>query len=199
MHIVFRESHGLEDAETPFDLGQTPADLIALSFSDSDLGALAAGWHRADGRLPTLRLANLVALKHPLSVDTWIEQTACEAKGILVRLIGGESYWPYGLASLQDLARRRGIALAVLPADGREDPALDAASTLPVSTLRRLAHLCDSGGAVAAQAALAQLALAAGLYAAPVAGPKSVPDSGWYRNGSVTPPPDADPDVPLAV
>jgi len=185
MHIIFRESHGLEDQETPFDLEQTPADLIALSFSDSDLGAFAAGWHRADGALPETRLANIVALKHPLSVDTWIDQTARHAKGILVRLLGGEAYWPYGLASLQDLARREGIALAVLPGDGREDPALDALSTLPVSTLRRLTHLCDQGGAVAAQAALAQLALAAGLYAAPVAGSKSVPSFGWYRNGAI--------------
>ena len=65
MHVVFRESHGLEETETPFDLGQDPADLVVLSFSDSDLGAFAAGWHRArDGagqaKLPTLRLANLV-------------------------------------------------------------------------------------------------------------------------------------------
>jgi cobaltochelatase CobN len=81
---------------------------------------------------------------------------------------------------LQDLARRQGIALAVLPADGREDAALDAYSTLPTSTLRRLSALCDAGGAVAAQAALAQLALAAGLYAGPVIGDKTVPDCGWY-------------------
>ena len=39
---------------------------------------------------------------------------------------------------------------------------------LPVSTLRRLQTLCDTGGAVAMQAALAQLSLAAGLYAGPV-------------------------------
>ncbi|WP_095588552.1 cobaltochelatase subunit CobN [Actibacterium ureilyticum] len=180
MHVVFRESHGLEETDTPQDLGQTPADLIVLSFSDSDLGAFAAGWRRADGSLPSLRLANLVALKHPLSVDTYAEQTLAGAKGVLVRLIGGESYWPYGLATLQDMARRNGIALAVLPADGRPDTRLDAVSTLPVSTLRRLQHLCDSGGAVAAQAALAQLALAAGLYAGPVAGAKTVPEAGFY-------------------
>ncbi len=180
MHVVFRESHGLGETDTPQDLGQTPADLVALSFSDSDLGAFAAGWHRANGKLPSLRLANLVALKHPLSVDTYAEQTLEGAKGILVRLIGGESYWPYGLATLQDLARRRGIALALLPADGREDPRLDALSTLPVSTLRRLQALCDAGGAVAAQAALAQLSLAAGLYAGPVLGLKSTPSHGFY-------------------
>ncbi|MVO15647.1 cobaltochelatase subunit CobN [Parasedimentitalea huanghaiensis] len=183
MHVVFRESHGLEESETPQDLGQTPADLVVLSFSDSDLGAFAAGWHRADGSLPSLRLANLVALKHPLSVDTYAEQTLEGVKGILVRLIGGESYWSYGLATLQDLARRNGIALAILPADGREDSRLDELSTLPVSTLRRLQHLCDAGGAVAAQAALAQLSLAAGLYASPVLGLKSTPEHGFYDPG----------------
>ncbi|MDZ4311108.1 MAG: cobaltochelatase subunit CobN [Cypionkella sp.] len=183
MHVVFRESHGLEDTQTPFDLGQTPAELVVLSFSDSDLGAFAAGWHRANqgaAKLPTLRLANLVALQHPMSVDTYVQQTLPGVKGILVRLIGGENYWPYGLMQLQDLARRQGIALAVLPADGREDAALDGYSTLPISTLRRLSALCDAGGAVAAQAALAQLTLAAGLYAGPVLGDKTVPDCGWY-------------------
>ena len=180
MHVVYRESHGLEETETPFDLGQTPADLVVMSFSDSDLGAFAAGWQRGRASLPTLRLANLVALRHPLSVDTYAEQTLSGAKGILIRLIGGESYWPYGLMQVQDLARRRGIALAVLPADGRDDARLDELSTLPVSTLRRLQALCDAGGAVAAEAALAQLALAAGLYAGPVMGDKSVPDCGWY-------------------
>lgn len=180
MHVVFRESHGLEESDTPQDLGQTPADLVVLSFSDSDLGAFAAGWHRAEGKLPSLRLANLVALKHPLSVDVYAEQTLEAAKGILVRLIGGESYWSYGLATLQDIARRKGIALAVLPADGRPDERLDELSTLPVSTLRRLQSLCEAGGAVAAQAALAQLSLAAGLYAGPVIGTKTTPEHGFY-------------------
>ena len=170
MHVVFRESHGLEDTDTPYDPGQTPADLVVLSFSDSDLGAFAAGWHRGggkEGKLPSLRLCNLVALRHPASVDNYIEQTLTGAKGILIRLIGGENYWPYGIMQVQDFARRHDIALAVLPADGREDPGLDAHSTLPVSTLRRLAHLCDAGSPVAAQAALAQMPLAAGFYAGP--------------------------------
>ncbi|TMV77133.1 cobaltochelatase subunit CobN, partial [Thioclava sp. BHET1] len=71
-----------------------------------------------------------------------------------------------------------------LPGDGRQDPALDQLSTLPVSTLRRLSVLCEAGGAVAAQAALAQLSLAAGLYAGPVMGAKSVPDMGIYQPGT---------------
>ena len=158
MHVVFRESHGLEETGVPFDPGQTPADLVVLSFSDSDLGAFAAGWHRANasggrvgnlpalaepagavGKLPTLRLQNLIALQHPVSVDTYAETVLAHARGILIRLIGGESYWPYGLASVQDLARRHGIALAVLPADGRPDARLDALSTL--QRKRQLSYL----------------------------------------------------------
>ncbi|WP_113912672.1 cobaltochelatase subunit CobN [Roseovarius dicentrarchi] len=183
MHVIFRESHGLDEADTPMDLGQDAADLVVLSLSDSDLGAFAEGWHRGggpDGRMPSLRLANIVALKHPLSVDTYIEQTLSGARGILIRLIGGVPYWPYGLQSIRALAQQKGIALAVLPADGRPDARLDEISTLPTSTLRRLAHLCDAGGAVAAQAALAQMALAAGLYAGPVRGAKSLPAVGAW-------------------
>ncbi|MEM0947164.1 MAG: cobaltochelatase subunit CobN [Pseudomonadota bacterium] len=190
MHVIFRESHGLEETETPTDLGQSPADLVVLSFSDSDLGAFASGWHRgggADGRLPALRLANIAALKHPLSVDTYVEQTLAGAKGILIRLIGGVPYWAYGLQQIEALARKRGIALAVLPADGRPDARLDEVSTVPVSTLKRLAHLCDTGGTVAAQAALAQMALAAGLYAGPVRGTKMLPQVGaWTPEDGVT-------------
>ncbi|WP_339762062.1 cobaltochelatase subunit CobN [uncultured Sulfitobacter sp.] len=183
MHVIFRESHGLEETDTPTDLGQDAADLVVLSLSDSDLGAFAEGWHRgggAEGRLPSLRLANIAALKHPLSVDTYVENTLSGAKGILIRLIGGVPYWPYGLQQIRALAQSRGIALAVLPADGRPDSRLDEMSTLPVSTLRRLSHLCTTGGVVAAQAALAQLALAAGLYAGPVQGAKGLPPVGAW-------------------
>ncbi|HTQ70192.1 MAG TPA: cobaltochelatase subunit CobN, partial [Acidocella sp.] len=127
MHIVFRESHGLEETETPFDPGQDPADLVVLSFSDSDLGAFAAGWQqaRAAGRaLPSLRLVNLAALRHPVSVDNYAEKTLHGAKAVLARLIGGEAYWAYGLTTLQTLARETGLRLAILPGDGRPDPAL---------------------------------------------------------------------------
>ncbi len=180
MHLVFRESHGLEETEVPTDPGQSPADLVVLSYSDSDLGAFAAGWHRADGGLPGLRLCNISALRHPVSVDNYVETTLSGARAVLVRLIGGEAYWPYGVASLQDLARRRGIALAFLPADGRPDPVLERFSTLDAAALHRLNTLCDQGGAVAAQMALAELARAAGLPAAPVAGQALIPDHGFY-------------------
>ena len=208
MHVLFVERHGLEETEVPTDLDQTGADLVVLSFSDSDLGAFAEGWKRGNNLqgddFPTLRLANLSALKHPVSVDTYIEKTLSQAKGILIRLIGGVPYWSYGLQEVVKLAKQNKIACAVLPADGREDPQLDEYSTLPSSTLRRLKELCDTGGEIAAHAALAQLALAAGLYAAPVHGTKTLETFGaWSPEQNVCSPSDIakaiNPDKPLII
>ncbi|MFD2180641.1 cobaltochelatase subunit CobN [Rhodoplanes azumiensis] len=180
MHILFRETHGLEEAATAEDLGHAPADLVVLSFADSDLGAFAAGWRAGREELPSLRLANLARLQHPLSVDLYIERTLSHAKGILIRLLGGLDYWRYGVEQVQAAAARNNIALAIVPGDGRPDPRLDEASNVPVSTLRRLQTLCDTGGARAAQGALAQLALACGLWAVPILGVRALPRHGFF-------------------
>jgi len=192
MHVIFRETHGMEETAIPQDLGQAPADLVVLSFSDSDLGAFAAAWHRAhsdDPAFPSLRLANLSALAHPLSVDTYIERTLLGAKAILIRLIGGQAYWSYGLQQVEIMARSRGIALAVLPADGRADIRLDSASTVAPALLADLRRLCDGGGAEAAGTALNLLAGAAGFSLAPGAARAGLPMAGgWHPERGVCDP-----------
>jgi cobaltochelatase CobN len=192
MHVIFRETHGMEETAIPQDLGQEPADLVVLSFSDSDLGAFATAWHQAragDAAFPSLRLANLAALMHPLSVDTYIERTLSGAKAILIRLIGGTPYWSYGLQQVEALARSRGVALAVLPGDGWEDARLDAVSTVPVPALRNLAQLCDAGGAGAAQAALVELSRLARLIDTPPQNCEPLPMAGgWHPDQGVVDP-----------
>lgn len=181
MHLLIRERHGLEDAAQAEDLGQPPADLVVLSFSDSDLGAFAAAWRGARQTLPTLRLANLRRLSHPASVDLYAEKTLSGARGILIRLLGGVDYWRYGLDEVIALAGRRNIALAVVPGDGRDDPRLEAYSTVPHATLRRLKTLCDTGGEAAALAALAEMAEAAGLDIKPPREAAALAGHGFYR------------------
>ena len=183
MHILLRERHGLEEAAAAEDLGQAPADLVVLSFADSDLSAFAAAWRGGRETLPSLRLANLRRLAHPLSVDLYLQNTLSGARGILIRLLGGIDYWRYGVEQVSALAAANGIALAIVPGDGRPDPRLDAASNLPPSTLRRLKTLCDGGGADSARAALAQLALAAGLPAVPPVARAALPRHGLYVPG----------------
>jgi cobaltochelatase CobN len=183
MHILLRERHGLEETTAAEDLGQAPADLVVLSFSDSDLSAFAAAWRAGRQTLPSLRLANLRRLTHPLSVDLYIQKTLSGARGILIRLLGGIEYWRYGVEQVSALAAAKGIALAIVPGDGRPDPRLDAASNLPPSTLRRLKTLCDGGGPDSARAALAQLALAAGLPAVPPVHRAALHRHGFYVPG----------------
>ncbi|MDE2469927.1 MAG: cobaltochelatase subunit CobN [Bradyrhizobium sp.] len=184
MHILLRERHGLEEAAAAEDLGQAPADLVVLSFADSDLGAFATAWRAGRESLPSLRLANLRRLAHPLSVDLYLQNTLSGARGILIRLLGGIDYWRYGVEQVGALAAAKNIALAIIPGDGRPDPRLDAASNLPPSTLRRLKTLCDHGGTDSARAALAQLALAAGLPAVPPVARAALPKVGFYVPGT---------------
>jgi cobaltochelatase CobN len=180
MHILLRERHGLEETAAAEDLGHAAADLVVLSFSDSDLAAFASAWRSGRETLPSLRLANLRRLAHPLSVDLYLQNTLSGARGILIRLLGGVDYWRYGVEQVSALAAAKGIALAIVPGDGRPDPRLDAASNLPPSTLRRLKSLCDSGGPDSARAALAQLALAAGLPAVAPTLRAALPRHGFY-------------------
>src|ERR1700753_2902574 len=180
MHILLRERHGLEEATAAEDLGQAPADLVVLSFADSDLSAFATAWRGGCDTWPSLRLPSLRRLTHPLSVDLYLQKTLSGARGILIRLLGGIDYWRYGVEQVSALAAKNRIALATIPGDGRADPRLDAASNLPPSPLRRLKTLCDNGGADSARAALAQLALAGGLPAPPPVARATLPRYGFY-------------------
>ena len=163
MHLLVRETRSLDEEESAVDLGQSPADLVLLSFSDSDLGAAAAAWQAMDeATRPTLRLASLARLKHPLSVDLYAEQVVAKARCVVVRLLGGIDYWRYGAEELAALCRREGIALALLPADGRDDPRLAELSTVDARTHARLDGCFRHGGPANLARALALLGHLAG-------------------------------------
>jgi len=104
MHLLVRETVTLDDTAQAEDLNLAPADVVVLSFSDSDLNALAAAWTTwpADGPAPrpSLRLVNLQRMKHPLTVDLFLEKTIAGSKAVLVRMLGGIEYWRYGLEEL---------------------------------------------------------------------------------------------------
>src|ERR1700755_3692681 len=96
MHILATSSASLDDIVEPVDLAQPPGDIAVLSFADSDLAGLAAAWSAERDALPSVRLAQLRDLKHPMSVDFWIERVGQHAKGIVIRLLGGLRWGGYG-------------------------------------------------------------------------------------------------------
>ncbi|HLH88319.1 MAG TPA: cobaltochelatase subunit CobN [Xanthobacteraceae bacterium] len=170
MHILATSAASLDDIVAPVDLGQPPGDIAVLSFADSDLSGLAAAWSASGvadgatehGRLPSVRLVQLRDLKHPMSVDLWIDRVGAHAKVIVVRLLGGLDWWRYGVERLSTLARERGIALAVLPGEDRDDPRLAEASTLPPDELATLLRFFREGGHENLGALLRRLAHHAG-------------------------------------
>ncbi len=147
MHILATTTASLDDLVEPVDLRQKPAEILALSFTDSDLSALSAAHANANDTLPSLRLTALRELRHPMSVDIWIDRVARQAKVILVRLLGGYDWWRYGVEQLSAAARQRGIKLALLPGECREtDERLAEMSTLPRQELDALLAYFREGG-----------------------------------------------------
>ena len=146
MHLLVRETQTLDEQEDAVDLGQSSAELVFLSFSDSDLGALSSAWQAMAEPRPGMRLASLAQLRHPMSVDLYVDQVISGAKCVVVRLLGGLDYWRYGAEELSATCRARGIALAMVPGDARDDPRLAELSTVAAAKLARLDALLREGG-----------------------------------------------------
>ena len=194
MHLIQTTERSLDQEASAIDLAQSPAPLVLLSFTDSDLAVAAAAHAAAAATLPGLRLASLARLKHPYSVDLFVERLAGGARVVLVRLLGGLDYWRYGVEELGAAARRCGFHLAVVPGDGREDLRLDAASTLPARDLRLLWSWFQEGGVANVGQALRFLSARAG-YRLAWQEPRPVPAAGVFAPGCRT----AGPAAPHAV
>ena len=163
MHLLPTSEIRLDDGEDAADLALPPGDVLVLSFTDSDLSALAVA--AGDGGL-SVRLAPLRRLKHPLSVDLLIEKTAARCRFVLVRCLGGLDYWRYGIEQFGSACRERGIPLAILPGDERDDPRLAAHATVPAAfSTELLAYFQAGGGAENMRRLLGRL----GRYLAPTA------------------------------
>ena len=116
--------------------GASPPVLAAASCAGAEAGAV-----------PDMRLASLGELKHPMSVDLWIDKVARPARVILVRILGGYDWWRYGADRLAAIAREHGIALALLPGESHErDERLTELSTLPQAELDALLSYFREGG-----------------------------------------------------
>src|SRR5258708_12676296 len=117
MHLKLDSSGSIDDGDVARDLGQASADIVVLSAADSDLAAFGAAHATLPSDFPSVRLTNLLALGHPASVDLYVERTLRDAKIVVLRMLGGESYWPHGVESLRSDAPRRGPVLACIPGE----------------------------------------------------------------------------------
>ena len=146
MHLLAVQPGRIDDGSEAVDPGQTPGEIVVLSTADSELACLARARADLPADFPALRLANLLQLRHNLSVDLYVERIVGRARLVCVRLLGGRGYWPYGIDEIAACCRDRGIALALLPGCGNEDADFAAMSTLDGAARARLQAYGDHGG-----------------------------------------------------
>ena len=146
MHLLAATAGIISDGSEATDLGQTPGEIVFLSAADTELAALAAAQGRAGKNAPTLRLANFLQLKHPMSVDVYVENVIRYAKLVVVRLLGGASYWSYGIEQIAATCQQNGIGFAAVPGDDTPDLDLAQRGTLPSDAMHRLWQYLVNGG-----------------------------------------------------
>ena len=154
MHLLAAQPGIIEDGGAAVDLGQTPGDVVILSAADTELSCLAAAYDRLAPPF-SLRLANLTRLTHPMSVDLYVDQVIPSARLVILRLLGGRSYWSYGLDQVVETCKRHRIALIVLPGDDKPDADLVAESSVDARQVQRLWDYLSMGGIANAEHVLA--------------------------------------------
>ena len=153
MHLLkIDESGALYDSDEAVDLGQPPGDVVILTSADTEVSLLARAYKSVQNAGPDnmgaggVRIANYLGLTHPYSVDLYLEDTARHAKIVIARLLGGSSYWSYGVQQLRALAEAGTVKVLFLSGDGKPDPELSYLSSYDAATCNMLAAYLDAGG-----------------------------------------------------
>ncbi|HEY9873848.1 MAG TPA: cobaltochelatase subunit CobN, partial [Candidatus Obscuribacterales bacterium] len=133
-------------AEGVIFIEQTPAPIVFLTAADTDIQTLAVAVDKLPDGFPALRVVNLLQLQQQLTIDTYAEDVLEQAQVIILRLLGGRSYWSYGLEVLQEMVQRTGAALIILPGDDRPDPDLISHSTVSFAAVNQLWRYFTEGG-----------------------------------------------------
>ena len=125
---------------------QSPAPIVFLTAADNEIQTLALAQSRLPEGFPCLRAVNLLQLQQQLTIDTYAEAVLSQAQLIILRLLGGRAYWPYGLEVVKEVAAATQAALIVLPGDDRPAPDLISHSTVPLGVANQLWRYLNEGG-----------------------------------------------------
>lgn len=145
MHLLVTKPGAYQADEGITHLAQTPAELVILSTADTHLALLAETADKLPECFPSLRLANPLHLQSHASVDLYVDEVLQHAKVIVVALLGGVSYWRYGIDQIVALGER-GVNIILVPGDDHPDPGLSRLSTAPDDVVMRVWRYLRDGG-----------------------------------------------------
>ncbi|MBV6627027.1 MAG: cobaltochelatase subunit CobN [Rivularia sp. (in: Bacteria)] len=134
------------ESEDLIFLEQTTAKFVFLTAADTDIQTVAAAVTKLPPTFDAIRVANLLNLQHQISIDSYAEQVLEFAQVIVLRLLGGISYWSYGLEVVSEIVQRNGTNLIVIPGDDALDLNLISHSTLPLATVSQISRYFSQGG-----------------------------------------------------
>ena len=147
MHLLAAQPGGVSDGSEAVDLGQTPGDIVVISAADTELTLLAqARAERPVDGFSSMRLANMMHMTHNMSVDLYVEDIIAHAKLVVLRILGGRGYWPYGCDEIAAICAKEGIPVAFLSGDDQPDAELAALSSLDADAQHRLWQYLVHGG-----------------------------------------------------
>ncbi|WP_414519012.1 cobaltochelatase subunit CobN [Nostoc sp. PCC 9305] len=184
MHRISSTSGGWNQSEGLIFLEQTPAPFVLITAADTDIQTLAAAVTKLPANFPALRVANLLQLQQQLSIDTYGEQVLELAQVIILRLLGGRSYWGYGLEVVQEIVQRNGRTLIVMPGDDAFDPDLISQSTVPLGIVNQVWQYFSEGGVENFVNALQFISDSCLLTAYNPPPPQPIPRVGLYEWGA---------------
>lgn len=146
MHLLAATAGAVDDGTDAVDLNQTPADLVVISAADTELALLSEARASLQGA-PSLRLASMLHLRHPMSVDLHIDECATKSRMVIARVLGGTGYWKYGVEQYAARLHDAGVPLVLLPGDDKPDAELAALSTIASEHYHALWSYLTEGGA----------------------------------------------------
>lgn len=134
------------DTEGVIFVEQSPAPIVFLTYADTDIQTIAAAQSFLGSNFPELRVVNLLNLQQQLSIDTYVENVVSKARVIVLRLLGGNTYWSYGFEIVKEAAKSNNIALFVIPGDNSPDLDLISHSTVSLGNVNTLWRYLIEGG-----------------------------------------------------
>jgi len=151
--------------------------IVFISAVETDLASARVGAKLLPPNFPAVT----VLAARDLPDAAAVARALANARVVILRILGGRSYFEHGFSAIQALARERPLALLAIPGDAHADPTLDACSSASLETLRRTFAYTFAGGAhnlahLFRYVADAQLGTAFGF-----APPQETPEWGLYH------------------
>ncbi len=163
-------------------IDQTPAPIVVLTAADTDICAIAQTLTQLPADFDEIRTLNLLQLQQQLTIDTYAEDVLSHAQLIILRMLGGRAYWPYGLEVVKATVAQTGAALAVIPGDDQPDLDLMSHSTISLSLVNQLWRYFTEGGVENVRNGLQYISNKTLSTQYAVIAPQTVPKVGIYSS-----------------